>query len=194
MVEERLMIMRTFWMRMEYIRRIFWHNFYIRRPWEITVHENSCVKQIKKASKPEPSRPLMEMTMRPKRKLKIQFLTRGSYDIPKCSFRREKSIGTKIRLLRPMVEKILMIKRTFWMRMEYIRYLFWHNFYIRRPREKNRTWKLMSWADEKSTSKPESWWRCYLGSKKTPRINLCVMGPYHIQNLLVDETNIWYKN
>ena len=86
----------------------------------------------------------------------------------------------KNRLLRPMMEEHFLIKRLFWMRMEYIWHICWYNFYIRRPRERNRTLKFMSWADEKSTSKPESWWRWYFGPKKTPKIKLCVVGPYHI--------------
>ena len=50
---------------------------------------------------------------------KIKHEDRGSYGIPKSSFQIDKSIGTKITLLRPMMEEKLMIMRPLWMRIEY---------------------------------------------------------------------------
>ena len=86
---------------------------------------------------------------------KSNFQLGGPMIYNKCSFRRDKSIGTKIGLLRPIVEERLMIKMTFWMKMEYILHIFGYNFYIRRPREMNGILKFMCYADRKWASKSE---------------------------------------
>ena len=79
-----------------------------------------------------------------------------TYDTSKSLSLKDGSNGTNLKIVWPMVEEKSMIKKQFWMKIEYLRYTIPPSIHVRWPREMNETWKFMSWADKNMKFKPRT--------------------------------------